>query len=130
MFFDLNKFKPINDKFGHAEGDHALQVFASQLKSVFRVSDYLARVGGDEFVALLPNTDQKTAEAVVERFMQSLTDDSQAANRGYELSCSHGVIQYDRLKHKTIRDLLAEGDRLMYHKKNVDRAKGPKLLFS
>lgn len=46
VFLDLDKFKPINDKFGHAEGDRALITFASQMKSIFRDSDVFARVGG------------------------------------------------------------------------------------
>lgn len=138
VFFDLNKFKPINDQFGHAEGDRALLAFASRLKGALRISDYVARIGGDEFVALLPNVSQKAAEIVTEKFMRSLADYNREANRGYDLSCSYGVIEYDPLKHKTVEDLLAEGDKLMYRKKNADRAEAlkpgaddkPKLLFS
>lgn len=56
IFFDLNKFKQIKDKYGHAEGDLTLIEFANQLKQILRDWDLLARFGGDEFVALLLNT--------------------------------------------------------------------------
>ena len=53
VFLDLDKFKPINDKFGHAEGDAVLISFARLMKKAFRNSDIFSRLGGDEFVILL-----------------------------------------------------------------------------
>ena len=57
LFFDLNDFKPINDIYGHAEGDRALKAFAEVLRDALRESDVIGRLGGDEFVALLTDSD-------------------------------------------------------------------------
>jgi len=56
VYLDMDNFKPINDTFGHAEGDKALIVFANQISNVCRESDLFARLGGDEFVMLFVNT--------------------------------------------------------------------------
>jgi diguanylate cyclase (GGDEF)-like protein len=123
-FLDLNSFKQINDSFGHAEGDQALQFFAAQLRQHYRESDLCARLGGDEFVVLLTNTDLAQANELTRRLsdaLQASPRQAQAEDKGllsYQLSFSHGVVEYDAEKHAAIEDLLEEGDRLMYqHKK-------------
>ena len=119
VFMDLNKFKPINDLFGHAEGDVALAAFASQLKSAFRDSDLVGRLGGDEFVALLIGTSKQQAQVVIDRFIGSLSTYNQQAARGYDLSFSHGIVEFSSAKPSAIEQLLAEGDALMYEAKNA-----------
>lgn len=64
IFIDLDKFKPINDTFGHAAGDAALKMVARTLKNNVRDTDIVARVGGDEFVIILANKDEKQARTV------------------------------------------------------------------
>ena len=117
VFFDLNNFKQVNDKFGHAEGDRALIAFAIQMKNNFRVSDLYARLGGDEFVALLTNTSKNLAEEVVAKFLQSLKKYNQEANREYDISVSYGIVEFNYDKHDTVDALLADGDSLMYEGK-------------
>lgn len=117
VFLDLDKFKPINDTFGHAEGDLALAAFATQIKNVFRDSDLFGRLGGDEFVVLLANTSKKHAEDVVARFRQSLEKYNREANRGYDILFSHGIVEFNPERHHTIEALLADGDSLMYELK-------------
>jgi len=117
IFFDLDKFKPINDTFGHEEGDHVLGVFASRMKIVFRDSDIIARLGGDEFVALLNNTSEDHAKEFIARFIQSLESYNREAKRGYEISFSHGIVEFNPDKHSMIKTLLADGDLLMYQLK-------------
>ena len=117
VFFDLNNFKQVNDKFGHAEGDRALIAFAIQMKNSFRVSDLYARLGGDEFVALLTNTSKNLAEEVVAKFLQSLKKYNQEANREYDISVSYGIVEFNYDKHDTVDALLADGDSLMYEGK-------------
>jgi diguanylate cyclase (GGDEF)-like protein len=121
VFLDLDKFKPINDKFGHAEGDRALITFANQLKSSFRDSDVFARLGGDEFVVLLTNTPKQQAEKVIERFNRSLKKYNQEADRGYDIAFSHGVVEFSPEKHPAIEELLANGDSIMYEAKRAKR---------
>ena len=121
VFMDLDKFKPINDKFGHAEGDAALIAFARLMKSTFRDSDFFARLGGDEFVALLSGTSKPQAEDVIEKFRHSLKRYNQEENRGYDVSFSYGIVEFNPEKHCAIEELLAVGDSLMYEVKNAKR---------
>lgn len=118
VFIDLNKFKLVNDTFGHAEGDGVLIAFANQMKKNFRDSDLYARLGGDEFVALLINTSKKLAEGAVATLLQSLEKYNQETNRGYEISFSYGIVEFNHDNHQTIEALLADGDSLMYERKN------------
>ena len=124
-FFDINGFKLINDRFGHAEGDRTLAVFADHLRHVFRDSDLFARLGGDEFVVLLTNTDRTLAESIVARFRQSLARRDGAADRGYALDFAHGIVEFDPARHRDVEALLADGDAQMYaHKRERPRAEG------
>lgn len=118
VYFDLNKFKQVNDKFGHAEGDRALVAIANQVKNSFRDSDLYARLGGDEFIVLLTNTSKKLAEDVVTKFLQSLEKYNKYAGRGYDISVSYGIVEFDHDKHHTVEALLADADSLMYEQKN------------
>lgn len=117
VFLDLNKFKPINDKFGHAEGDKALQQFASVLDEVGRDSDIVARMGGDEFVILLVDAGKKAVDQVMKRFSQQIENCNEQQELGYDITFSYGIVLFDPVKHATIMDLLSEGDALMYKRK-------------
>ena len=121
VFMDLDKFKTINDRFGHREGDLALSAFAEQMRTVCRESDTLARLGGDEFAAFLANTNEELAVNVVARFTQEMARYNQRAKRGYEISFSYGVVEMSQDKHRTIEALLADGDALMYEMKAAER---------
>lgn len=117
VFFDLNDFKLINDKFGHAEGDKALTAFADQMRSTFRDSDVFARLGGDEFVVLLTNTSSEFAVKVIERFRKSIEMYNQQANRGYDISFCDGVVTVEHDQDRSVETLLSRADSLMYEKK-------------
>ncbi|QDF68681.1 sensor domain-containing diguanylate cyclase (plasmid) [Shewanella sp. SNU WT4] len=117
IFFDLDKFKEINDKYGHAEGDRALKIFADEMKKSFRTSDVCARFGGDEFVALLINANIEQIKALIKRLTSSLKLRSHLDCLPYCIEFSSGVVNYEPLKHKSIEDMLKEADKLMYHDK-------------
>lgn len=122
-FFDLNNFKSINDKYGHAEGDKALIAFAEQLQSDFRESDAVARLGGDEFVMLLTGTSKEHAEAKLATFRASLQTKNAAARRGYDISFSCGLVDFEPKTHRSIEGLLRQADSLMYeHKMQMRQA--------
>lgn len=114
VFIDLNKFKSINDNFGHAEGDFVLNAFAQIIKNACRDSDIFARMGGDEFAILLTSSSKDQAEEVIERVCRALDKYNQDADRGYNISLSYGIASFDAEKHDSIEALLAEGDSLMY----------------
>ena len=114
VFLDLDRFKPINDQFGHAEGDRALVAFANLMKSVFRSSDVFARLGGDEFVVLLAHATRQQAQEIIHKLAHALDRYNREAHRGYDIVFSHGIIEFNAEQHPSIHALLAAGDALMY----------------
>lgn len=119
VFLDLNEFKPINDRFGHAEGDKALKLFARSLEAVCRKADIAARMGGDEFVLLLTNVDQQRVEQVLSRFAELIEEANNNQVLGYSITFSYGIVHFDGSRHQSLDDLLAEGDELMYKRKHT-----------
>ena len=117
VFIDLNEFKEINDRFGHTEGDRALFNFAAELRVQSRSSDILARWSGDEFVMMLANSSKEQTEAAIYRFRRALKKRSLNENWGYELSFSHGIVEFEPGRHEALEEMLAEGDALMYQRK-------------
>jgi len=118
LFFDLNKFKQINDQFGHAEGDRALTIFSSLLLEVFRDSDVIGRLGGDEFVVLLTNSNQDESKTTLDRLSNLVTKHNHDAKRGYDLSFSVGFSLYDPSAHDSVSALIDDADKKMYVHKN------------
>ncbi|MBT8444044.1 MAG: sensor domain-containing diguanylate cyclase [Gammaproteobacteria bacterium] len=123
LIIDLDGFKEINDKLGHAAGDDALKTFSGLLLESFRDSDVVARLGGDEFCVLFTSTTMEQSWQCVERFRDRLGARNRSADSDYKLRFSAGVVQYDADRHSAVSDLLDEADQLMYRRK---RAK-PKL---
>ncbi len=119
-YFDLNDFKPINDRFGHAEGDRALVAFAYLMRKSFRESDVCARLGGDEFAVLLTNTPAQNAAEIVARFREQVDFFNRQANRGYELRFADGIVSPRSDREYQIDDLLEQADTLMYSQKSRD----------
>ena len=119
-FIDLNKFKPINDQFGHAEGDEALQAVAARLSARLRHGDTLARVGGDEFVALIEDIHDQgtarirtTAAAVAKALIAALHEPVTVGNRLHGLGASIGIACYPELADDPAA-LLRAADLAMY----------------
>lgn len=127
-FLDLDKFKPINDNFGHAEGDFALTTFVNLMQKSIRVSDLFARLGGDEFVALFADTNLQQAESIVEEFKNSLKNYNEGANRGYNIDFSYGIVAFNSDKHPSIAAMLEEGDDLMYKVKQNKKKPSNNLI--
>lgn len=117
VFFDLDKFKEINDAHGHAEGDRALKIFADEMMGSFRTSDIFARLGGDEFVVLLTNTSTDGIQQLIVRFKASLRSRCTSDCLPYFIEFSFGFVDYEPLKHESIEDMLVEADKAMYENK-------------
>ncbi len=92
MFLDFDKFKPVNDTYGHAVGDVLLQQAAERMKSALRASDTVGRIGGDEFVVLLPEADRvEDALLVAEKLLKALRKPFSIEGRSVGISCSIGI---------------------------------------
>jgi diguanylate cyclase (GGDEF)-like protein len=74
LMIDLNRFKVINDRYGHAAGDRALIWVAAQIRNLLRAGDRLGRYGGDEFLALLPGTDAEQAQQIAQRMSRAIAE--------------------------------------------------------
>lgn len=119
-FFDLNGFKEINDRFGHAEGDRALIRFARALAGTFRASDAVARLGGDEFALLLTGTSEAQAETEIAALEASLAvgaNKVDGAALAYAISFSHGLVALEPERHASVEAMLNRADELMYRRK-------------
>lgn len=121
IYLDLDQFKPINDTFGHAEGDALLVSFALMLAKTCRASDIHARIGGDEFALLLNGTDKQQAQHFIERFSLYVNQSNQATKRPYDISFSYGIVEVDHQKHATIEQLLSDADERMYQSKRAKK---------
>ncbi len=113
---DLDGLKLVNDTVGHDRGDKLLIGCATVLKQALRNADILARVGGDEFVALLPRTDSKTGEMIIERIQEKVNEYNDQQGNEIPLSISIGIStseSHDQLIEFTFR----EADDLMYREK-------------
>ena len=113
-FLDLDNFKQINDKYGHAEGDKVLTSFADQIKKVCREADLFARLGGDEFAILFVNIRKVAADNIFSRFRRILEHYNQESGKEYDISFSYGVVDFEPDKHESIESLLDDGDAQMY----------------
>jgi diguanylate cyclase (GGDEF)-like protein len=114
VFFDLDRFKGINDELGHVIGDALLQHFADLLLNCFRSADVVARMGGDEFVVLMTNTGGHLDEAL-KRLEQMAREESCKTRR--RLSWSIGRVRFDPARHTGVESLLADADGEMYRQK-------------
>ena len=119
FFIDLDDMKLINDNFGHAEGDMALIRIAKVLKSSFRESDIIGRMGGDEFAvcAFESENDEGSAERINSRIQGNVDTENLNQHSKYTLSLSIRHSRYDPTCSATVEDLIAKADALMYDQK-------------
>ena len=118
MVCDLNGFKQINDKYGHLEGDKVLKVFANHLREICREYDYVARMGGDEFVIVVPRA---AADAIASKgeLIDALATSSGRQVCGQELLSSSAGAAFFPQDGMDAEQLLAEADRRMYAAKQA-----------
>lgn len=122
ILFDLNKFKPINDNFGHHEGDFALKQFAEVMRSAFRESDVIGRLGGDEFVTMLTDANDEKITMILDRFKTEMDAMNKVINKPYLIEYSAGVACFSHDTEQSLEEMVAEADAAMYEKKK-DRAR-------
>jgi diguanylate cyclase (GGDEF)-like protein len=118
--FDIDHFKQINDRFGHAEGDEALREVARCTREVLRARDVAGRIGGDEFAMLLPETTAEEAMSVAARVATRL-DELHGGDQGAALSLSFGVVL--TRGGENIADALHRADQALYEAKRQGRSR-------
>jgi diguanylate cyclase (GGDEF)-like protein/PAS domain S-box-containing protein len=112
IFVDLDQFKPVNDRLGHAAGDELLVVVSDRLKDLLRKDDVVGRIGGDEFLLVCPGLGRHDALAVAQRAAQALHDEVTLAAGTVRLTASVGVACGD--SDTTGDRLVAHADAAMY----------------
>jgi len=116
LFADLDEMKWINDNLGHEKGDDALIETASVLRQVFRQSDIIARIGGDEF-AILAMGDKTLEGVLIDRLQELIKERNSLNGRVYRLSLSVGAAWSDPQNPQTIDSLMSRADQAMYDEK-------------
>jgi len=124
IILDIDFFKFINDEFGHLIGDSVLRYLAKQLNEETKGKDAVARIGGEEFVVLLPNTNYENAINVANNLRQKIEDNRLKVknhNAKLKLTVSAGVATYDF--NESSDELLNRADQALYKAKNSGRNK-------
>jgi diguanylate cyclase (GGDEF)-like protein len=123
LYLDLDDFKRVNDRLGHEAGDALLKSVAERIRSGVRAGDVPARVGGDEFVALLPNiAGVEGARAVAARIAEAIAEPHTVA--GTQLSCevSVGILMVDK-NHQDPSAVVRDADAAMYAAKQAGKSR-------
>lgn len=111
VYIDLDNFKFINDNLGHAAGDSVLRETALMLQKLLRPADFSARIGGDEFVILLPETGAAEALSMIQRVKNTLT--GMFRSNDWEITCSVGIVTINQ-HCPSLDNIVDTADRLMY----------------
>lgn len=120
VLFDLDRFKAINDRYGHAKGDAVLVGVARFVKGELRTSHLFARTGGEEFCIILPKTSLNEAVALATRIQKGLSGQSIARLDPGVVTASFGVVELEA-DEKDLSSLLRRADDLLYQAKNDGR---------
>lgn len=113
IFLDLNAFKPVNDRYGHVEGDRVLKAVAEHLRDVFRDSDVLARIGGDEFV-ILARIKRTTDTVLLSGRLKRDFRFTSSKGEEFSVTTSVGVAVQGEEQFESLNDLLQSADERMY----------------
>jgi diguanylate cyclase (GGDEF)-like protein len=111
--------KEVNDKLGHATGDEMLVTVVRTIMQEIRHSDFVVRMGGDEFLVVLPDADINQGEVVWQRIQKRLSVINVTGRRPYLLSASHGLVDVSSSPGLNLEKLVALADKRMYEEKNL-----------
>jgi diguanylate cyclase (GGDEF)-like protein len=124
VVFDLHRFKEVNDRYGHPQGDALLQMAAATLRKSLRTSDYAFRIGGDEFALLLPQSDTEQAATLSRRLRATYADSIEPLNLRIPLALDYGLAVYPE-DGELQEVLIRVADERLYQLKNGTRASAP-----
>lgn len=114
-YLDLDGFKAVNDRYGHAEGDRCLSDVATCLERSMRSQDSICRIAGDEFVLLMPDIDRERALEIIAHFQAEIADLCRL--RPWSIGVSAGAVMIDGKAYPHWEDILEAADKLMYEAK-------------
>ncbi len=117
MIIDVDKFKIINDNYGHARGDRVLTGIAECLGNNIRKSDIIIRYGGDEFLAVLPNANGRDLRKAIEKMKKRVKEWSEKLDFGFPVSISVGGYAQNPDRKKSVDEVLIEADKRLYKDK-------------
>ena len=121
MVLDIDYFKLINDAHGHQAGDAAIRHVATQANNCLREGDVFGRIGGEEFAALLPATDELTAWSVAER-LRKVIEQTPLEHHGERIPITVSIgLMSGTLTAENIETLIQCADKVMYRAKNTGR---------
>ncbi|HQR74086.1 MAG: hypothetical protein B7X69_03150, partial [Sulfurovum sp. 39-42-12] len=122
VMFDVDEFKHINDTYGHSAGDTVLQSVATLTKETIRDYDYAFRMGGDEFLLLLPETNEKQAAVLCERLREKIEKQKITDSRGntFFVTASFGVVEYTQ-RETCMESVVKRADEALYLAKKSGR---------
>jgi diguanylate cyclase (GGDEF)-like protein len=121
LLIDLDNFKSINDRFGHAFGDRVLQIFAATARNAVRGSDFVGRLGGEEFAVVLHGMARERALAVAERIRNAFADEAEVIEgQKVGATVSIGLAVHDGSA-IAFTELLWKADRALYQAKEGGR---------
>ena len=120
-FIDIDRFKHINDTYGHHNGDLVLQGLSHRLQSALRGTDFVGRYGGEEFIVLFPHTSAEQASSVIAQVLEKLHDQPIAKfdDQEFFITFSAGLCEYDAMSEA--KDWIARADAAMYRAKQEGR---------
>ena len=113
-YVDIDGLKYVNDSFGHVEGDELIRDISEMLRASLRESDVVSRMGGDEFLIILPECGIEGAAKVMKRLRETIGLYNEVSQKNYRASVSFGISEFSPSNERTIKDLLAEADNKMY----------------
>ena len=125
-FIDVNELKPVNDNYGHHEGDFLIRKVCDTIESHKRTSDILSRFGGDEFILILPMCKQGEAEEVLSRVEMDLNLFNDSGNKPYTISMSYGFYEYKPEDDHTREDMIFIAEQKMYEFKRAYKERNNK----
>ena len=125
-YLDLDNFKEVNDRYGHTQGDQVLQQIVKVAQGRLRKTDVIARIGGDEFAILLPETDVKTMPSLITELLHDMKQSMY--DNGWPVTISCGVVTF-RTPPATPEDALKAADKLMYEVKAAGKDASREVVF-
>ncbi len=118
-FLDINGLKEVNDLLGHQFGDELIATIAGTINKKIHTYDIFMRVGGDEFILVLKGTSPEEAETLWNKIMESFNFINETENRLYNISLSHGIVEYCYADDSHLDEVLIQADAKMYENKKI-----------